>query len=195
MSKIITRENSPKDFEMNASGRFTIQVIDPDGTIVHDTGECKNVVTHYGVEAMLLMLGGGTASVTGYSATPPSTKISHVGLGTGAIAVDYANSLNLVGELAVGTHPSYARQPFTSVVITPELTTFSNYTTLVMKASFLANFVASQVDITKVALFNGPTAGVSLIYAASSNFGTVTVQTTQQVDVTYTIRLNQALGT
>ncbi len=150
----------PPDSEaIRVKGAFRLNIVEPDGKIVGDSGWVKNLVTNLGFNQYLVSAIGSIAG---------SKYVSHVGLGTGAgpAAADTA----LGSE--VGT-----RQSVTAA-------TSNTSKTVRFTATFAAGWhtSASAFNISSIGLFNSSSGGTlfsGTTYASSS------CASNQAVNVTY----------
>lgn len=142
-------------------GMFRVNIVDPDGSIVGDSGWKPNLVTNDGFEQYIVKALG---SLSG------SKYVSHVGLGTGAAPT--ATSTSLAGE--VGT-----RQGVTA-------TNAAGSKTLQCTATFAAGWhsSASAHNIANIGLFNSVSAGTLF---AGNTFASSSCASNQAVNVTYSI--------
>ena len=142
-------------------GFYHVHIVDPDGTIVGDSGWHENQVTNLGFNKYLVSALG---SISG------SLYVSHVGLGTGS--VPGAADTTLDGE--VGT-----RQAVTAATTTGSKT-----------AHFTATFAAgwhssgSAHNIANIGLFNSLTTGTVF---AGNTYASSSCASNQAVNVTYEI--------
>lgn len=149
-------------------GFLRLQIEDPDGSIVGDSGWIKNQVTNLGVNDYFAQLLGNMAG---------SKQVTHVALGTGTAPGAAATSLD--GEL----DSTSSRAAVTAATSSTS-----------MKARFTAtfnsanSFASDTVSVKNIGLFHqsNVTQGTLL---AGNTFATSTCATNQNVNVTYDIDL------
>lgn len=155
------KEQKVKD-GIGIHGFFRVNIQDPDGEIVGDSGWMKNTVTNDGKLHFLVQMLGGIAG---------STPVGYAALGTGGTV--NAASTALPGELAEGVRNAVAAA--------------SNGSTAVRFTGTFAssdNFVTATRDISNIGLFatdSGGTVFAGNTYASSS------CATNQAVNYTYDI--------
>lgn len=153
--KRIKKEN------VGVKGTYRLQIVDPDGSVVGDSGWKENQVTNLGFNQYLVSALGSIAG---------SKYISHVGLGTSGAPV--AADTSLTGE--VGT-----RQAVTAA-------TSSTSKTLRLTATFAAGWhtSASAYNISNIGLFNSSSTGTLF---AGNTYASSSCASNQAVNVTYDI--------
>lgn len=147
-------------------GCYRLHIVDPDGTIVGDSGWHENQVVNLGFNQYLALALMGNAG---------SKKVTHVALGTGTAPGAAATTLD--GEI-------------TEVSSRAAVTTASSNTS--KRARFTAtfasasSFVSTTMTIKNIGLFNTSTRTTGTIFAGNT-YATSTVATNQAVNVTYDI--------
>jgi hypothetical protein len=144
-------------------GMFRLQIEEPTGEIVGDSGWQENLITNLGFNQYL---------VSNLGTTLTGSKISHVALGTGTAPGAADTTLN--GEQSVRAAVTAA--------------TSSDSKTLNMVATFAsaASFVTATKAISNIGLFATSTAGGGTLFAGTT-YAVSTVATNQNVNVTYNI--------
>ncbi len=142
-------------------GFFRLHLVDPDGTIVGDSGWRKNIVTNDGFNEYLVSALGGIAG---------SKQVSHVALGTGSVPASNATSLS--GEVQVRAAVTAA--------------TSSTSKTVRFTATFASSmsFVTATVNLSNIGLFNSASGGTLF---AGNTFASSSCATNQAVNVTYDV--------
>lgn len=147
-------------------GFFHVQIVDPDGTIVGDSGRIENQVVNLGVNDYLCQLLGDMAG---------SKQITHAALGTSTAPGAAHTALD--GEL----EETSSREGITAST--------SNTS---MKARFLAtfqsasSFVSATMSLSNIGLFNLSNVTSGSLFAGNS-YATSTCATNQNVNITYDI--------
>ena len=149
---------------LTARGFFHLQIEDPDGRIVGDSGAVPNLVTLHGFQHMGLLVG---TALTG-------TQFSHVNVGEGGAPA--TNATSLPNEV-VGTSAGVIRQ-------VPTASTEAGSKTLRFLATMDSNnsFVTAEESISNVGIFNhsdGSSLCAGAVYTQSS------CNTNQNVNITY----------
>lgn len=145
---------------IHVKGCFRLNIVEPDGKIVGDSGWVENQVTNEGFRQFLVMAIGSIAG---------SKYISHVGLGTGA------------GPAAADT--SLGSEVGTRQAVTPS-STVAGSKTVRFTATFAAGWHTSGAafNISSIGLFNSSSGGTlfsGTTYASSS------CASNQAVNITY----------
>jgi len=158
--------------DITAKGFFHLQIEDPDGTIVGDSGRIRNTVTLHGFQHICLNAG---TSLSG-------TKFSHVNVGEGAAPA--SNATALPNEVT-GTSGAVQRQVPTASTLAGSLT-LRNLATM----SSANSFVTQDESISNVGLFNHSDNANSCVAGAA--YASSTVGTNQNVNITYDLVFNTA---
>ena len=143
-----------------------VQIVDPDGTIVGDSGWLENQVVNLGVNDYLCQLLSDMAG---------SKQITHAALGTAGAPA--AGGTALTGEL----EETSSREGITAST--------SNTS---MKARFLAtfqsasSFVSTTMSLSNIGLFNLSNVTSGSLFCGNS-YATSTCATNQNVNITYDI--------
>lgn len=141
-------------------GFFRVQLQDPDGSIVGDSGYKENLVVNDGKRYYLAYLLGAMAG---------SLQVSHAALGTGGAPI--ATDTTLSGEVVKRQAVTAASNGSTSVQFTA---TFSSAN----------SFVTDTRNISNIGLFNSSNNGTLF---AGNTYASSSCATNQNVNVTYTI--------
>lgn len=152
--------HEPEPEPIKVKGMFHLQICDPDGSIVGDSGWVHNQVTNEGFRQFLVMAIGSIAG---------SKYIAHVGLGTGAGPA--------AGDTSLGSEVG------TRQAVTPS-STVAGSKTVRFTATFAAGWHSSGAafNISSIGLFSTNTAGTlfsGTTYASSS------CASNQAVNITY----------
>ena len=146
-------------------GFFRLHIVDPDGTIVGDSGLRENTITNLGKQHYLAELLGAISG---------SSQVTHAALGTGT--APNATHTSLDGEIVDGTTRdavSKSQNGSTSVVFYGTFASADSFVTQTRNISNIGLFATSA--ITAGSIFAGAT------YNSSS------CATNQAVNYTYTI--------
>lgn len=146
--------------DVKIRGFFRVQLENPDGEIVGDTGFCENQITNSGKRYYLAYALGAIAG---------SLQVSHVALGTGS--VPGAADTTLQGEVVLRTTVTAASNGSTSVQFTA---TFAS----------AGSFVTNTQNISNIGLFNSSSTGTLF---AGNTYASSSCATNQNVNVTYNI--------
>ena len=152
-------------------GFYRLQITDPDGSIVGDSGWHENQIVNLGVNDYLCQLLGGMAG---------SKVITHAALGTGTAPGAAATALN--GELD---------QTSSRAAVTAATSSSS------MKARFTAtfasgnSFVSTTMTLANIGLFNQSNVTAGTLFAGNT-YATSTCAVNQNVNVTYDIDFSTA---
>ncbi len=148
------------DTSIKIRGFYHVQLVDPDGSIVGDSGECENQITNAGFRYYLSYLLGAIAG---------SLQVSHMALGTGG--VPNATDTTLPGEVVGRAAVSAASSGSTSVQFTA---TFASAN----------SFVTDTRNISNIGLVNSSNAGTLF---SGNTFASSSCATNQTVNCTYRI--------
>lgn len=159
------RDRIPSD-GVKLRGFFRLQIEDPDGAIVGDSGWCENTVTNDGKRGYLVYSLGSLAN---------SSYLSYAALGEGT--EPGAASTSLESEV-VGTQGSQIRDAMTMAS--------NGSTALRCTGTFSSgdSFVTATESIANIGLFRSSTGGTIF---AGNTFDSSTVATNQNVNYTYDI--------
>lgn len=159
-------EQTPPNECVKIRGFFHLQITDPEGHVVGDSGEIENLITN---EGKRLFLAQALGSIAG------SMYVSRVGLGTGGAPI--ASDTTLAGE-CVGTNATVQRPTVTAAT--------SGSTAVQFTATFSSSnsFVTTTQNISNIGLFNSSTGGTLF---AGNTYASSSCATNQNVNVTYTI--------
>jgi hypothetical protein len=124
---------------LQLEGTVGIVVVDATGRIKEEKYFSNTIVDN------------GKAWIATRFAASPSGSMTHMGVGTGAIAVNAATDTALGAEVSGN---SYARQSATTDVATSKTVKYS--------ATFAANIPTVSVAITEAGIFTAVTAGIML---------------------------------
>lgn len=184
---------------MHIRGYYRIKLIDPDGSIAHDTGEVQNVVTKYGIQFLLNCLAFDSFGTLDYPTgghvdIDTSSSVAYIALGTetGFTRADWWTQGILGGEVTQVAPRTYARQQvnllnyYTTGLIG---TAHSDESNVIFKAKFPAGNFDGDI-LGEVGLFDIVTWNSGKLLAGS-NFTQFTASASQQVDVTYTLAFSQ----
>lgn len=151
---------------VKVKGCFHLNIVDPDGTIVGDSGPVWNLVTRHGFQHICLLTG---TSLTG-------TQWGYLNVGEGAAPA--TNATSLPSEVS-GTNNAVQRTTATA-------STQAGSVTLRFLGTLASadSFVTADESIQNVGVFNHSSAD-SL--CAGATFGQSTVGTNQAVNITYDI--------
>ena len=149
---------------LTAKGFFHLQIEDPDGTIVGDSGVVPNLVTLHGFQHIGLLVGTALSG----------TQYSHMNVGEGGVPA--TNATSLPNEV-VGTSAVVQRQ-------VPTASTEAGSKTLRFLATMdqANSFVTAEESISNVGIFNhsdGSSLCAGAVYTQSS------CNTNQNVNITY----------
>jgi hypothetical protein len=154
---------------LKVRGMFRINIVDPDGTIVGDSGWVENQVTNLGFKLYLADNIGASAG---------SKQIGYVGLGTGT--APGAAHTYLQGEIADSDGS-----------ITRKGVTYSNVasTTAQFVATFASgdNHISAAQNISNIGLFALSTTDTVF---AGTTYASSSCDTNQNVNVTYQIQFS-----
>ena len=158
--------------DLVAKGFFHLQIEDPDGTIVGDSGIIKNTVTLLGFQHICLNLGTGLSG----------TKFAFVNVGEGTApasdAVALQSEVSGVGNVVI-------RQAPTASTLAGSLT-LRHLATMASSNSF----VTASESISNVGLFIHSDEANSCVAGAS--YATSSVGINQAVNITYDLIFNTA---
>ena len=146
---------------IRVKGCFRLNIVDPDGTIVGDSGWHTNLVTNLGFNQFLVSALG---SISG------SKYVSHLALGTGGAPA--ASDTSLAGEVGTRTALTAA--------------TSSGSKTLRNTATFAAGWhtSSSAFNISNIGLFNSSSGGTLF---AGNTYASSSCASNQAVNTTYDI--------
>jgi len=164
---------------VDVKGFFRLQIVDPDESVVGDSGWQKNTVTDVGLYQYL---------VKAIASQETPVEVSHVALGSATAAVS-ASASSLPGEWHSSVSNIWANAS-TNWRKTVQADTGSK------SCTFLATFAASgwhthtsaALQIANIGLYNAATATGSLF--AGNTFNSSGVASNQAVNVTYTINFS-----
>jgi len=162
-------------------GFTRIQILDPDGTIVGDSGLVENKVMNYCCNNLASLLCGAAGTNTiAYMALGSSSNTYAAGTAAGTVT-------NLVGELAFAGANSTQVGRFT---VATAVGTYTNTVGVQFTASFTSgtNFInsATTVTINNCALLASSSAGTVFL---NNTFGTSQLASNQAVQATWTLTL------
>ena len=144
-------------------GMFRVQISEPTGEIVGDSGWRENLIVNLGFNQYLVSTLGAIAG---------SKTISHAALGTGGAPA--AGDTTLAGEQSV------------RAAVTAATSSDSKTLNLVATFASAASFVTATKNISNIGLFNTSTAAGGTIFAGNT-YASSNVATNQNVNVTYNI--------
>lgn len=150
-------------------GFFRLNITDPDGTVVGDSGWCENVVTQTGIQLYILHLLGASAA----SLRP---LFAAIGTGTGPGYTD----TNLPGDGGAGGTRISKR---TSLTYTNSGSNTARFTGTFVGTD---NWLAAADTIQDIGLFAVSTSVAGTIFAGKS-FATSSIATNNNVNFTYDI--------
>ena len=163
-----TKRKYPKG-SVGVRGFFRINIIDPDGTVVGDSGWTENQVCQPGIQLFLLHLMGASAG---------SSRPTHVALGSGTDPGYTATNLPDDGG-AGGTRVSKRA----AVTYTNSLSNTARFTATFQSSD---NWLAAADTLKNIGLFGTSASTVGTIFAGKS-FATSAIATNNNVNVTYDI--------
>lgn len=146
---------------IGVKGSYRLHVVDPDGTIVGDSGWHENQVTNEGFRNYLARLLGAIAS---------SSQIGYMALGTGT--VPGAADTTLHGEVTSRT------------AVTAATSSSSKAVRFTATFSSAGSFVGATVSLQNIGLFAGVSGGTLF---AGNTYNTSSCATNQNVQCTYDI--------
>ena len=149
-------------------GMFRLHVVDPDGTVAHDSGWQKNIVVDNGFTQYMVKALGSSAD---------AGSLTHIALGSDTVAVS-ASQTAMVSEITK-TNGSYVRTTFSTSTSAKSLAIYATWA-----ASWNTDVTGSSCRIGQVGLFNSSATGT--LFAAQS-FTAATCNNNQAVNVTYNL--------
>jgi hypothetical protein len=197
--------------EMRIAGRFNIRVVDSKTRLVVAERDVPNVVTCFGIEALLWHFAGDAALMletagAGLHGTYTSQGPAHanfkraMALGSAAGPLLYDDQILGVELVAPYTRQTIANDSVEFVQFYSGVwnrntrvhgTTKTIPSGVVFSATWAAGFVAAPTNIQEIGLFNSTVLETEDMLAGS-NFTVINVTATQEVQATYTISLAQA---
>ena len=165
--KIYEKPTPEKPIEeaIKVRGFFRLQLENPDGKIVGDSGWKKNMITNTGFQHYIVQLMGGSAG---------SSRVTHAALGTGS--QPGATGTSLEGEVEVR-----------------QTTTFSEVGSKTCQWVCTFNsglsFVTNTQNISNIGLFATSTQGSGSILCGNT-YASSSCATNQNVNVTYQIQFS-----
>jgi hypothetical protein len=141
-------------------GFFRVQICDPDGKVVGDSGEKENAITNAGFRYYLSYLLGAIAG---------SLQVSHMALGTGGVPA--TGDTTLGGEVVKRAAVTAASSGSTSVQFTATFDSSSS-------------FVTSTQNISNIGLVNSSATGTLF---SGNTFASSSCATNQVVNATYRV--------
>lgn len=147
---------------VKVKGSFRLNIVDPDGTIVGDSGWVSNQITNEGFRDIVRLIG----AITGSSA------VTHAAIGTGTVPGAAATTLD--GEQSV-------RAALTAV-------TSNTSKAVLFTATFASSnsFVTATKSIANLGLFPIVTAATGTLIAGNT-FNSSSCATNQDVNVSYSL--------
>jgi hypothetical protein len=151
---------------------YRVNIVDPDGSIVGDSGWVKNYVTNLGLQHYLAELLVGQAN---------SKRLGYLALGTGGLPT--STDTTLAGELmastkrvAIGANTAFSSR-----------SSSNGSCTLFLYGTFTASFCTAAASISNVGLYAATTTNDTLFSGAT--YSSSQLNTNQAVQVTYQIQL------
>ena len=173
--------------QIGISGFYRVNIVDPDGKVVGDSGNCKNVVTNLGLANYIAYSFASSGGSTGVG--PPKYML------LGSLQSSHASSaVNVQGAFVMNTTTAGAM----ALIATSAHATRGNQTdaTTGHKISFLATFISSNCFSTTMTL-----AAIGMHYTTNAtsmmcggSFTASTIGSAQNVNATYDI-IFSAVGT
>jgi hypothetical protein len=169
MNKVLDiKDRKPTTDGVSIHGFFRLQIEDPDGSIVGDSGWCENTVTNDGKLGYIVKL---------LAASAGSSQLSYAALGEGTEPAAAGTSLE---SEVVGTQGSQIRDAMTLA---------SNGSTALRCTGTFASgdsFVTATENISNIGLFRSSTGGTIF---AGNTYASSSCATNQNVNYTYDITL------
>ncbi len=147
---------------VKVKGSFRLNIVDPDGTIVGDSGWVSNQITNEGFRDIVRLIG----AISGSSA------VTHAAIGTGTVPGAAATTLD--GEQSVRAALTAATSNTSKAVLFTA--TFSS----------AASFVTATKNIANIGLFPIVTASTGTLIAGNT-FASSSCATNQDVNVSYSL--------
>ena len=173
--------------QIGISGFYRVNIVDPDGKVVGDSGYCKNVVTNLGLANYIAYSFASSGGSTGVG--PPKYML------LGSLQSSHASSaVNVTGAFVMNTTTAGCM----ALIATSAHATRGNQTdaTTGHKISFLATFISSNCFSTTMTL-----AAIGMHYTTNAtsmmcggSFTASTIGSAQNVNATYDI-IFSAVGT
>lgn len=151
---------------MKLRGCYRLQITDPDGSVMGDSGWHENQVVNLGVNDYLCQLIGGMAG---------SKVITHVALGTGTVPGAAATALD--GELD---------QTSSRAAVTAATSSSSFKARFTATFNSASSFTSATVTLQNIGLFHQSNVTAGTLFAGNT-YATSTCATNQNVNVTYDI--------
>ena len=172
MARISKRkESKTPDAIVGIGGRFRVNIVNPDGTVVGDSGWKKNVLTNVGVnDAILGRFMGLTAS---------TQKAGYFALGTGQASISVSTT-SMAGQCAGGTMVAVT-------TATSGRTASSDGATARYTANFTSNAFGASTTVGQAGLHFTTSGGSSTALLCAATFASSTVATNQAVNCSYDV--------
>ena len=151
---------------MKLRGCYRLQITDPDGSVMGDSGWHENQVVNLGVNDYLCQLLGDMAG---------SKQITHVALGTGTVPGAAATALD--GELD---------QTSSRAAVTAATSSSSFKARFTATFNSASSFTSATVTLQNIGLFHQSNVTAGTLFAGNT-YATSTCATNQNVNVTYDI--------